>query len=171
MDDLRRKALEDELAEAVGEREHLDHAIAYLADRLGKPIPSNAGADEQPMVHDATSPVTTSPGEFYGMSSTAAARAVLEKAGRSRPLKTQEILDLLRRGGVTFTGKSPVGTLYRSLFRSPVFHKVGAGLWGLSAWYSPAARRSAKGQTDPDLTADTEGSEAAAQDEGEPVTG
>ena len=171
MDDLRRKALEDELAEAIRERERLDHAIAYLADRLGKPIPTNGGTDEPPVVHDATTPVTTAPGEFYGMSSTAAARAVLEKAGRSRPLKTQEILDLLRRGGVNFKGKNPTGTLYRSLFRSPVFHKVGPGRWGLSAWYSSAARRSAKGQTEPDLPQDTESSEEAAQDEAEPVAG
>jgi hypothetical protein len=172
MDDLRRKALEEELSEAVRERERLDHAIAYLADRLGKPIPTSGSADEQGMVHDPTAPVTTAPSEFFGMSSTAAARAVLEKAGRSRPLKTEEILDLIRLGGVEFKGKDPGGTLYRSLFRSPVFQRVGPGRWGLSAWYgTAAARRSPKGQTEPDLANGDEGPEPTAQDEGEPVTG
>ncbi len=172
MDDLRRKALEEELSEAVRERERLDHAIAYLADRLGKPVPTSGTADEQAMAQDASGTVTTSPGEFYGMSSTAAARAVLEKAGRSRPLKTEEILDLIRLGGVSFKGKDPGGTLYRSLFRSPVFHRVGPGRWGLSAWYGAAAsKRAPKGQIEPDLALGDEGSESTAQDEAEPVTG
>lgn len=75
------------------------------------------------------------------MSGPKAARALMEKFGRERPLKTEEIFTAIKKGGVQVQSQQG---LYRSLFRDPKFTKVGMSLWGLSVWYPAAARKAAK---------------------------
>jgi len=164
MDEARREALKNELDAALAEREELNTFIAVLSRRLGISEPSQAATTESPVetsTTDPNRPVADSirEGQFYGMSGPKAARAVLELVGRSRPLKTDAIFEAITKGGVKI-GSS--GTLYRSLFRDPDFHKVGRGLWGLTEWY-PAASRKRSGTEDGTLNgADAEAPETDA---------
>jgi hypothetical protein len=98
-------------------------------------------------------------GQFYGMSGPKASKALLRLVGRDRPLKTQEIFDAIRKGGVTQIQNA--NTLYRSLTRDPELHNVGRGRWGLTEWY-PNARR--KAGAAPDDGAGPESQSAAEQD-------
>lgn len=145
MDDKRqvwRLALE----EAIAERERIDSVISFYSEKLGRdPASTAAAADQmtdtaQPAPPGASPLILVSEGEFWGMSTPKATAALLDKSGRTRPLKTREILQCLRKGGVNFGGKNPEGTLYRSLGRDPRFTNVGKSTWGLSAWYPKAAR-------------------------------
>jgi uncharacterized coiled-coil protein SlyX len=154
MDVTRHEALEAELAEAQRERERLDVVITYLSERLGTvppPTTPDSPAQKPPGSPTAHPMSVVSEGEFFGMSAPKAAIVLMDRIGRSRPLKTDEIFTAVKRGGVSI-GNS--GSLYRSLFRDPRFHKVGRGLWGLSKWYGNAATaKGAKGQpAEPDVS-------------------
>src|SRR5437763_523426 len=122
MDDTRRQVLTQELQEAVKQRDRLTSFIELLSERLEVPVP---GADARQGSDATPTPVTGDPisavseGEFYGMSAPKASRALLQKVGRQRPMKTDEIFEAIRRGGVTVKTS---GTLYRSLFRDASFH-------------------------------------------------
>lgn len=148
MDETRRAAFQIALDEARNERERIDQVIAFLSERVGiRPTVLNAGDIEDAPPGDAArdvGPVQVADGEFYGMSQTKAAQAFLERAGRSRPQKTEQIIAALGRGGVAVGGKDPGGTLYKILNRHPSFRRVGASLWGLSAWYPNVPRKPAK---------------------------
>jgi DNA-directed RNA polymerase delta subunit len=141
MDDARRAALGIALEEARRDRDRLDTVIEFLTEKLGgnAPVILSLEAEGASLARDV-GPLQIAPAEFYGMSSTAAAKAVLEKAGRSRPMTTDDLLEAITKGGVRLGGKTPSQTLYRSLFRNQEFHRVGRGRWGLSVWYGSAVR-------------------------------
>src|SRR5205823_11743213 len=100
MDEHREKALRAEIAAAIRKREQLEVVIAYLSEQLGMAVP--AKEEEQPArqtggseIRDPSSVVNDA--EFYGYGSPKAARVVLERVGRSRPLKTSEILAAIQK--------------------------------------------------------------------------
>jgi hypothetical protein len=144
MDESRRRILMEELEEAVAQRDDLHAYIEVLAKRLGIDPPPLANASgllsERGRVGSPTDDpdAAVAEGQFYGKSAPKAAKELLAMFGSSRPMKTDEIFKAITKGGVSI-GTS--GTLYRSLFRDPEFHKVGRGLWGLAEWYSNAAKR------------------------------
>lgn len=136
MNETRRKVLIEELEEAVQERDNLTAFIETLAARLGVEAPERQGerirdANQAPNPNAVPSE-TVNEAEFYGQSAPKASRALLERFGPSRPMKTDEIYQAISKGGVR---TKDADTLYRSLRRDPGFHKVGRGLWGLSEWY------------------------------------
>lgn len=159
MDEARTKVLEAEFETARRQRDELNVVIEYLAKLLGR-SPAEA-ADQKPDESSQSGPAnpTADPvsmigeGEFFGKSSTDAAAAVLERVGRTRPLKTQVLYGAISKGGITMSND---GALYRSLFRSPRFTKVGKSLWGLSEWYPAGATKSAKTQDEGDSPAPSE---------------
>lgn len=158
MDDAERSALEMVLRKAEAKKAEAEAVIAWVTGELGgRPAPAS---QEEPAKGDAAAqggghggdPLSmVSEGEFFGMSAPKAAVALLERVGRSRPLKTEEIFDAITRGGVSIASKDG---LYRGLFRDPKFLRVGKSLWGLSTWYPAAARKAAK--TAQDAEADAE---------------
>jgi hypothetical protein len=165
MDDTRRQVLTEELEEAIKERDRLTAFIELLGERLGVPIagpngPAPSGTQEPAAAGDPASAVAE--GEFYGMSAPKASKALLQKFGRSRPMKTDEIFEAVTKGGVKIKES---GTLYRSLFRDEAFHRVGRGVWGLSEWY-PNARRDATDDAEQETSAAQGTREAEGQENG-----
>jgi hypothetical protein len=76
------------------------------------------------------------PGQFYGKSQTAAAAEVLRIYGK--PQKTKTILEAFTKAEFKIGGKSPEGTLYRSLLRGKEFLRVAPDTWGVADWYPEA---------------------------------
>jgi hypothetical protein len=143
--------LEELLRDAEAKRSELNTVIRYLRTQLG------LGADEPNGSGTAADAAAASgsggaggwvvnPGEFYGMSGPKAAYALLKKGDRTRPLKTEEIYNLIVKGGCSKVSTKEV--LYRNLFRDAKFHKVGRGVWGLSEWYPASARKASKNASD-----------------------
>jgi hypothetical protein len=162
-EEQRKQVLKAELDDAVRQRDDLDTYIAVLAKRLGVEVPGRSAGGEAENGQSATiagDPVAgVREGQFYGMSGPKASKALLRLVGRDRPLKTQEIFDAIRKGGVTQIQNA--NTLYRSLTRDPELHNVGRGRWGLTEWY-PNARR--KAGAAPDDGAGPESQSTAEQD-------
>lgn len=76
------------------------------------------------------------PGQLYGKSQTAAAAEVLRIYGK--PQRTKTILEAFTKAEFKIGGKSPEGTLYRSLLRGKEFLKVAPDTWGVADWYPEA---------------------------------
>lgn len=140
-------SLQATLDTLLAERAELDVAISVIAKRLGIDPPRGGGG--LPLAHQGSNvggrggdPVAgTSEGEYFSFVSTKAALEVLKKFGsRQHPLKTKDIYDAIKKGGVDISNED---SLYRSLSRSHRFRKVGRGLWGLTEWY-PAQQRKPK---------------------------
>ena len=132
------RRIEAEIAELQAVARYHRRLLGVSEDAAAQsPAKANApaGSRRDPMAE-------VSEGEFYGMSGPKATRALLERMGRSHPLKTREIFNAVKKGGVNVSSEN---VLYRSLFReSGQFHNVGRGVWGLRAWYPNAPLRSSK---------------------------
>lgn len=143
MDDKVREGLEVALAEAMRRREEMERTITSLREMLGVVPSASAGTPQKSSVAPAADADPSSlvfEGEFYSMSATKATRALLAKfEQQKRPLKTDEILRAIKKGGVSTSSSS---VLYRSLWRDNALHNVGKGRWGLAAWYPHAPKRS-----------------------------
>lgn len=153
MDERERAALRTTRDKFLADRNKLDTMIAMLSEQLGEPPPAGGPGSGMSMSFagaggaDAGSdPLAgTHEGEYFGFTSTKAAGEVLKKFGsRQHPLKTKQIFDAIRKGGVDITSEEG---FYRSLARSRNFRKVARGTWGLSEWY-PVAPKKGKGETD-----------------------
>lgn len=151
MDDQRREVLEAELAEHRKKRDQEDQIIQTLSLLLGlsetataeSPSATNAGGAASTTGSPSGSPSLVRQGEFYRMSATKAAKAVLERSGYRNALKTEQILAAIQKGGAGgIGGKNPATALYKNLWRDDEFEKVGGGLWGLSAWYGGKTKKS-----------------------------
>lgn len=142
MDEQRREAFKVALQEALEDRAKIDATISFLTGKLGiqATVLTEIGMGEASEAREV-GPLNVTEGEFYGLSSTQAARAVLERAGRSRPMKTDELFTMISRGGVTLTGKYAKPTFHRTLSKDPTFHRVGPGRWGLREWYGNVPAR------------------------------
>jgi hypothetical protein len=162
------KTVEQLLEEAQAKRRELDTVISYLEGQLGRSPSASNGAGQTDITPLSSGPGWhVNKGEFYGMSGPKAAFALLSKGDRSRPLSTQQIYDLIIEGGCTKVSNRDV--LYRNLFRDPKFHKVGRGVWGLTAWY-PAAAKKLKTTTDDNSGHDSADVESGEENEGEEGT-
>lgn len=147
-DDSRLVVLRHELDEAIRKRQQLDVVIEYLQTQLGDdpgdipgfqtPRPARQSGTPEPGKHPSA---LVNPGEFYGKTSTTAAKAVLDRVGRTRPLTTGEIYEAIKKGGVDIQDQQ---VLYRSLFRSSQFIKVAKSTWGLAAWYPESKVKAAR---------------------------
>jgi hypothetical protein len=149
VDETTRQAYEIALRGALRDQARANATVEFLREKLG--MADNVTVVLGPGDLDASDdtprdvgPVSVTDAEFYGMSQTRAAAAFLERAGRSRPQRTEAIIDALRKGGIRFDGKDPAATFYAILARTPTFHRVGKSTWGLSAWYPGVARKAAK---------------------------
>lgn len=174
MDEATRAGLQIALKEAIRQREQAETTITFLSERLGG-IPQLVGSEEgDANGQDArqVGPLDIREGQFFGQSSTKAVYAVLERAGQDRPLKTAELLDYIRRGGVKLGGRTPEQSLYRSLARDARFFNIGRGRWGLRAWYPDSVTRkggkpatadeaSSDGADDGDASSDAQGEQEA----------
>src|SRR5438270_12475647 len=101
MDPTLREALQRELEEATKNRADLDAVIRYLRGRLGLTEETEAVSEgRQPIPAGADPAAFVSPNQFFNQSAPRAAKALLERIGRERPLKTDEIFAALKKGGV-----------------------------------------------------------------------
>ncbi|HRI06588.1 MAG TPA: winged helix-turn-helix domain-containing protein [Nannocystaceae bacterium] len=85
------------------------------------------------------------PDQFFGMSQTEAAAALLEL--RKKPFTVEEIVDGIVAGGCQVGGASPRNTVYTQLVRATHrFVKLPSGHFGLLDWYpeEKAKRRGGK---------------------------
>jgi hypothetical protein len=148
---LGREGWQAVLDSALEERAELDSVIAYASRQLGIEAPQGPMADEGG--NGGSVNLTGEPsasvveGQFVGMSGPKAAKALLERFGRSRPMKTDEIYAAVKKGGVNIGSSA---ALYRSLTRDDAFFKVARGRWGLSEWYPDRLTKSGSGGTTPD---------------------
>lgn len=162
MDESERQSLLATLAVARRDRKELDQLIGYLARRLGVTDDGfesefgDSGGGAAPTPPNVIPSTLVADGEFFGMSATKASKALLEKLGRTRPLKTREIFDAITKGGVRLANAE---TLYKSLQRSKEFELVQKGTWGLSVWYGNRSRNVKRGsEADDDLDSRDDGS-------------
>lgn len=143
MDDQQRQAFKVALEAALRERGKIDSTIEFLTEKLGigaiPQVLTQGEGGTLPAEARDVGPLTVTEGEFFGMSSAKAARIVLERAGRSRPMKTDELFANIARGGVRLAGRHAKATFYRTLNHDPQFTRVSAGRWGLSEWYGGRA--------------------------------
>lgn len=150
IDDTERAAWEIVLRSATRDQARAAATIELAREKLGMTagrgsVVIGPGDTEPP---DETprdvGPVPVTDAEFYGMSQPKAAAIFLDRAGRTRPQRTEAIVAALRKGGIRFEGKDPAGTFYAILARTPTFHRVGKSTWGLAAWYPNAVRKATK---------------------------
>jgi hypothetical protein len=170
MDAHEQAALQKILDDAVAQRQELDVVIRHVAKRLGVPAPTGpagGGRSSNGLNNAGVDPVeNTVAAEYYGLTSTDAAYAVLSKFGsRQNTLKTKQLYDAIKKGGVAIQNEDG---LYRSLARSNRFRKVGRGLWGLSEWYPTTAKPARK--TDLTNISPLAASDSDEADEGNAVT-
>lgn len=96
-------------------------------------------------------------GEFAGRSATKATRLLMEKVGRTRPLKLAEIYNAITKGGVRISSQQ---VLFKSLDRAKADFcrpgKRGEGLWALTDWYSPSELRRMRSKGSGDAEGETE---------------
>lgn len=81
--------------------------------------------------------------QFFGKSQPDAAKLFLEMVGH--PLKTNEIIEGIEKGGVKVGGKTPKDkktNFYTILHRSGDFGRAGKDAWGLISW--PGIKKDAK---------------------------
>lgn len=147
MDESERQAFRAALEVARRDMQELRQLIGYLERRLRVPDDDNG---DDPHRDDAAGPTPpevvpatlVADGEFFGMSGTKATKALLNKLGRTRPLKTREIFVAITKGGVKLANAE---VLYKSLARSGEFELVSKGTWGLSEWYGSRSRKARRG--------------------------
>src|SRR5437868_1421862 len=104
MDETQRQALNALFDSKLKEREQLDAFLSVLGAELGRDVPMGA-ANDAPAANGATSVDMKAPpaasvgeGQYFGMSAPKAAKDLLERFGRDRPMKTQEIFDAITKG-------------------------------------------------------------------------
>jgi hypothetical protein len=158
MDEARRQVLMAEREDAIQERARLDEErarldgfIEYVSMRLGVQV-----EDQQP---DAALPSAPPAGqltndvlslvydqEFFGWTMPKAAAEVLRRWSpepHHRPLKTGELMEALRKGGLTIKESR---VLYRSLYTAPRLKLIKGGRWGLAQWYPPERNKTGAGR-------------------------
>jgi hypothetical protein len=153
VDDNIREALEISLRAALRDQARANFTVEFLREKLGlagaaSPIVLGPGIDsDEDRVAEArdVGPIQVTDGEFFGMSQPKAAAIFLDRAGRTRPQRTEAIIAALKKGGVEFKGKDPAQTFYTILARSPSFTNVGKSTWGLSSWYPDRSKKPSKG--------------------------
>lgn len=151
MDETRRRVLLAELEDAKRELEGLGLFIETLSKRLGIDPDTSPTAEQAGPTDAAASTQEPStliyPNEFVGLSLPKAAEAVLMRfspAPNRRPLKTVELTNAIRKGGLQVANSSQ---LYRSLHKHARFRTVGRGVWGLDEWYPGPRKPSRQEQT------------------------
>lgn len=119
--------------------------IVSLAERYGLDVTVAELPSEEAVVEGATPKIR--PDQFFAMSQTDAAAALLQQNNR-HPLTTDQILELLIQGGAQIGGSNPRQTLYTQLIRATQrFVKLPSGHFGLLDWYpEEKARRAGKGK-------------------------
>jgi hypothetical protein len=159
VDDSTREAFEIALHAALRDQARANATVDFLREKLGMaesaaPIVLGPGDPERAGEARDVGPVSVTDGEFFGMSQPKAAAIFLERAGRTRPQRTEAIIAALRKGGVTFAGKDPVQSFYTILSRNGGFTNVGKSTWGLSSWYPDRAKKPGKANAASETTND-----------------
>lgn len=114
------------LDKLLAERSELDQLIVILQKRLN--------LEPTDLIPPEFS-TTVQEGDFAGLSRPQAAMALLRKVKRT--LSTNEIFELLKKGGQDMSGKNAFIALYTALSRSPELKKAAPNTWGLAEWYKP----------------------------------
>ena len=160
--------LEKDIVALERKRNGLIDAVNVLREKAGLPPrepigPNGDGSGAATSAGGATSTLRSD--QFYGKRMGAAARAYLEmrKASGEGPAKPRAIYEALVAGGYEFRGKGETNqmvVLRTTLRKSPMFHKLPNGLWGLTEWYPSV--KAAKDAGDADQG--TESAEAPDED-------
>lgn len=141
----RREALEIMIQEYRKKVETYEAMISEWERELGRPPqPMNANLnpkgesnrEEQRAKTPGSDPISlVRDYQFFGKTQPEAARMFLELVGH--PLKTEQIMDGIEKGGVTVGGQNKqkkITNFYTILGRSKDFAIVRRGIWGLTSW-------------------------------------
>ena len=138
------------LAEWEQRRNELDVLISALRRELGmagEQAPKN-GSNQ--VVSSGGLPANVNdlvqPGDFYGMTQVDAIKTFLQRTGK-RAGTLQDIANALYRGKAVdtpLTDESKLRKLSSLLSKTPDFHSVARGRWGLSEWYPERLLQKAK---------------------------
>lgn len=123
------------------ERDDLNVLIQGLERRLGIAQDPNLEKDSnapQPRIKISVESIPV--GFFHNLSYAAAAEKLLT-LNPGHPLKTNEILDAMRKSGMEITSKNAIQILYTTLKRSHRFERVAGRAWGLADWYPDKRKR------------------------------
>lgn len=152
MDEQQKAALRSLRDKYIADRDKNHMLASLISAELGEPTPGGPSGMDFASLGSGSSagsggsagadPVAgTAEGEFFNYNSTDAAYDVLKKYGsRTHPLKTKQIFDAIKKGGVQISVEQ---AMYRSLARSHRFRKVGPGSWGLAEWYPKGTKTTA----------------------------
>ncbi|MEZ4450167.1 MAG: hypothetical protein R3B09_11875 [Nannocystaceae bacterium] len=123
--------------------------IRLIAEKIGVEAPLLPTLPEEASEESAGDDLASliEPGMFYSMSQTEAAAMYLARVKKARTL--DDILEALRKGGATFTGKDPRATLYTQLVRATLkFVKLPTGEFALLDWYEKEKQKRMKSFSD-----------------------
>jgi DNA-directed RNA polymerase delta subunit len=122
------------LADLKAKRDRLNAAIAGIETMLGLQSVITASATVTGTLSNAGE---LGPGAFLGMTIVEATAKLLSV--RRQPLRTEEIVNELRRGGITFSTDTPVNTvgsvLHRDFSKGGEIVSIGRGQWSLAEWH------------------------------------
>lgn len=124
----------------------LHSTIAFLREKAGLPPrnPTGGGIGNRSASNsqNVVGTLTIQPDAYFGKKMGSAAREYLlarKAAGLTGPATPKEIFEALKEGGFPFGSKDDanarivLGTMLRK--SSNIFQKIGAGSYGLKAWY------------------------------------
>ena len=117
------------LDKLLAERAELDQLITILQKRLDIAELSDP-AEQIPPEYSTI----VKAGDLTLFSRPQAAVVLLRKARKT--LSTNEIFELLRKGGQDMSGKNAFNALYTALSRTAELKKVAPNTWGLTEWYN-----------------------------------
>jgi hypothetical protein len=133
------KALLDFLEQLRRERVELEVLIRGVEKRLGilsDKAPNDPTSNPKVTVSIEDIPV----GYFHNLSQADAAEKLL-KLNPGHPLSTPEIVDTLRKSGVTLASKNAMTIMYTTLKRNSKFERIADKAWGLTEWYPEKRKR------------------------------
>lgn len=130
------------LTDLKAKRDKLDAAITGIETMLG--IRGLVAVSQSSENAAEVVPTNIGPGAFLGLSIADATKKLL--AARRKQMRTEEILNELRAGGMVFSDPTPSNTLGSILNREysndAGIVRVGRGVWGLAEWH-PRLRKKA----------------------------
>ena len=121
------------LADLKARRAALDQAIGGIEALIGSGELSNVVT--QSGAQNGAPTVAIEPDSFYRLNTVDAAKKYLGMTGR-KVQSTEQIVDALRRGGLTVKPETITSLLQRAA-REPnaEIRRVSRGMWGLASWY------------------------------------
>ncbi len=148
----RQKGLLEFLEQLRHEREELNLLIRGVEKRLGVVAESRANEPNGAATPRVTISLDSIPVGFFHNLGQAEAADKLLRLNPGHPLETSEIVEALRKSGMSLNPKNAMTVMYTALKRNPKFERVAGKAWGLAEWYPEKRKRkdSEAGDSEPE---------------------